>query len=150
MQPKAHIILGIFFVALLYFIFPQISLIGLLIIFLSSVLIDVDHYIYYIIKKRDFNLIKGYNWYKKEIKETLALPMNERKKRYTGFFLFHGIEVLVVLFLNGIFISPIFTFVFIGFSFHWIIDTPHEYYIKRTWHKSSWIYNYIQWKKLTK
>ena len=150
MRPNVHIIFGIFFAFLIYFIFSQISLIGLLIIFFSSVLIDVDHYFYYFIRTKNLNLTKCYSWYDAHLRKILSLPMSGRKKAYTGFYLFHGIEWLTILFLLSKFVFPNFIFLFIGFLLHWIIDAPHEYYIKRTLHKSSLIYNYMQWKKLVR
>lgn len=148
MLPKYHFIFGTLFVFILHFFFPQLSLLNLSLIFLSSFLIDADHYFYYIARERNFNLIKCYNWYREHLKKTLALPMNERKKIYSGFYFFHGLEWLIALFLLGRFISPIFTFVFIGFSLHWVVDTPHEYYIKRTLDKSSLVWNYLRFRKL--
>lgn len=150
MRPKIHLIIGIIFVILLKLFFPNLTWISLSIILFSSVLIDGDHYFYYILRTKNFNLIKCYTWYKKHLEETLALPMSERKKRYTGFYIFHGIEPLIVLFLLGIFISQFFIFVFIGFFLHFIVDVPHEYYIKRTLHKISLIYSYTQFERLEK
>ncbi|MEK6913698.1 MAG: hypothetical protein AABW47_03450 [Nanoarchaeota archaeon] len=150
MRPNVHILFGIFFAFLIYFIFPQISLIGLLIVFFSSVLIDVDHYFYYFIRTKNLNLTKCYGWYDAHLRKILSLPMSGRKKVYTGFYIFHGIEPLIVLFFLGISVSQFFMFTLTGFLLHWIIDTPHEYYIKRTLHKISLIYSYTQWKKLEK
>jgi len=99
-------------------------------------------------RTKDLNFHKCYKWYDKHLKETLVLPMNERKKRYTGFYLFHGIEPLIILFLLGISVSQFFLFIFVGFLLHFVVDVPHEYYIKRTIQKSSLIYNYSQFKKL--
>jgi len=150
MHPKIHIFAGIVLITFLHFIFPSLTLFNLSIIFFSSWLIDVDHYFYYIAKEKDFNLTKCYEWHKLHLHETMNLPMNERKKRYTGFYIFHGVEPLIILFLLGIFVSQFFFFIFIGTFFHMFMDVPHEYYIKRTIQKSSLIYNYIQWKKLEK
>lgn len=148
MLPKIHLVIGILFISLTYLFFPNISKTGLLIILASSVLIDADHCIYYFIQEKDISIKKCYAWHKKHLKETLALPMSERKKKYTGFYIFHGIEWLVILFLLSIFVFPNFIFIFIGFLLHGVVDISHEYYIKRTLHKSSLIYSYIQWKKL--
>ena len=150
MRPKIHLILGIIFVIILKIFLPNITWISLSIILFSSVLIDGDHYLYYILKTRNFNLIKCYKWYKKHLEETLALPMNERKKRYTGFYVLHGIEPLIVLFLLGISVSQFFMFIFIGFFIHFIVDIPSEIIIKRTVHKISLIYSYTQFRKLEK
>jgi hypothetical protein len=148
MHPKSHFIIGLIFIIFLHFIFPQITFLNLLIILFSSVLIDGDHYIYYIIKKRDFNLFKCYNWYKKETDKTSHLPMSERKKRYTGFYIFHGVEILIILFLLSNYVSQFFFFIFIGFSLHLFFDVISEIYFKHTIHKISIIYSYYQWKKL--
>ena len=147
MLPKYHILLGFIFVLILFFLFPEISILNLTIIFFSSWLIDVDHFFYYISKTGDFNLIKCYKWYRAHLRKTLSLPMNERKKVYSGLYFFHGIEWIIILFLLGNYFS-IFFFVFLGFSLHWIVDSPHEYYIKRTIDKISLIWNYHRFKKL--
>ncbi len=150
MRPKIHLIAGIFFVIILNFIFPQIGFLNLSIILFSSVLIDGDHYLYYILRTGNFNLIKCYKWYNAHLKKTLNLSINERKKIYTGFYLFHGIEPLIILFLSGISISPFFFFIFIGFAFHLALDIPSEIIIKGTVHKISLIYSYTQFRKLEK
>jgi len=150
MHPKYHFIIGVIFIIFLHFIFPQITFLNLLIILFSSVLIDGDHYVYYIIKKRDFNLFRCYKWYKIETNKTCHLSMNERKKVYTGFYLFHGIEILIILFLLGTYIAQFFIFIFIGFSLHLFFDIISEIYFKRTIHKISIIYSYYRWKKLVR
>lgn len=150
MQPKSHILAGIFLIILFYFLFPNTSLFGLALLLFSSIFIDADHYLYYIFKEKDFNLTNCYKWYKKNLKETLALPMNKRKNRYTGFYIFHGVEWLIILLLISCFVFPNFIFIFFGFLFHNLLDIPHEYYVKRTFHKISLIYSYTQWKKFEK
>ena len=148
MLPKIHFISGIFFVVLISLFFPKITLLELAIIFLSGILIDADHMIYYSLRTKNFNLKKALKWYKSHLTETLSLPMEGRRKRYTGFYIFHGIEMLVLLLFISIFISRISLFVFLGFFFHMLLDVPHEFVIKRTVHKFSLIYSYSQFKKL--
>ena len=118
MLPSKHFIFGLMFVGFLYFIFPKITFIGFLIILSSTVLIDVDHYIYYIYKKKSFNLKNAYKWFIQIEKKLLSLPWKQRNKFQTGFCFLHGIEVLFVLLILGIFISKYFLFVFVGFAFH--------------------------------
>ena len=122
---------------------------SLLIIFFSSVLIDGDHYFYYILRTKNFSLTKCYAWYKKHLEETLALPMNERKKIYR---ILHSSRNRTYdgFFFSRISVSQFFMLIFIGFLLHFIVDIPHEYYIKRTLHKISLIYSYIQFRKLEK
>ena len=57
MLPKYHIIFGFLFSLILFIFFPFIGLGGFLIIFASSVLIDVDHYAYYLFKNKILSII---------------------------------------------------------------------------------------------
>ena len=123
MLPLKHFIYGLIFAGFLYFIFPKIELAGFLIIIFSTVLIDVDHYLYYIYKKKDFNLKNSYRWFIENQKKLLSLPWKQRNKFQTGFCFLHGIEVLFVLLILGIFISKYFLFVFTGFAFHLLLDS---------------------------
>ncbi|VVB82557.1 Uncharacterised protein [uncultured archaeon] len=146
MLPKYHLILGIFFVTIFYFIFHT-NIFYLLIILLSSVLIDVDHLFYFFIIKKDCNPFHAYNWYTERWKKSKKLSREQLKKTYIGFYMFHGIEILAVLYLLGIYF-PIFFFIFIGFAFHMIVDIPDEIIKKGTIEKSSLIYNYYRFRKL--
>jgi hypothetical protein len=148
MLPKYHILFGLVFIVFLYFFFPAVSLFGLAIIFLSSILIDVDHVLYYFIKKKSLNFYKAYNWYMKRVIQFNQLSREQKKKIYSGFYLFHGIEWLIILFLLGVYINHFFIFIFIGFSFHFILDTIHEIYCKGTVDKISLIWNYHRFRKL--
>ncbi len=148
MLPKFHLFFGIIFVVRLHFLFPQISFFNLSIIFLSSFLIDVDHVFYYFLKTGDINPVRVYRWYMKKWKRFHKIPREQRKNIYSGFYLFHGIEVLMILFLLGFYISPLFSFIFIGFSFHLLVDTVHERYDKGTSDKFSLIYSCYQFRKL--
>jgi hypothetical protein len=147
MNPICHFILGLFFSFLLFFLFPTIGITGILIIFLSSFLIDFDHYLYYIYKKWKFNPLLSYNWYKGNIKKFHSLTYNQQKKVYIGIYIFHGIEVLILLFLLGNLVSNFFTFVFIGFLFHLCLDITYEAFIHKRLDKISLIYNHLTFKK---
>src|SRR3989344_2064766 len=97
MLPKYHALLGFIFSAIVFLIFPQIKLIGALIIFLSSFLIDVDHYLYYIIIKKDFSLKNAYNYH-------LDIRNNNKKGKIR---LFHTAEFLIVLLILSFFYKPL-------------------------------------------
>jgi len=148
MLPKYHFLFGIIFVIVLHFFFPQISFFGLSIIFLSSFLIDVDHVFYYFLKEGILNPFKAYTWAIKRTHAFHKLSRSQRKKFYSGFFLFHGIEWLIILFLLGTYVSRFFIFIFVGFSFHFIIDTIYEIYDKGTVDKISLFWNFYRFKKL--
>jgi len=122
MLPSKHFIFGLLFAGVLYFIFPQITLMGFLIIIFSTFLIDVDHYLYYVYKKKDLGLKNSYNWFMKRRERFLALPWKQRNKFQTGVCCLHGIEILIILFLLS-FVHKYFLFVFIGFAFHLLLDS---------------------------
>ncbi len=148
MLPKYHLFLGILFVIILHLFFPQISFFGLSIIFLSSFLIDADHVFYYSLKKRNLNPVKAYIWAIKRTRAFHNLSRAHRKKFYSGFFLFHGVEWLIILFLLGTYVSHFFIFILIGFSFHFIVDTIHEISDKGTVDKISLFWNFYRYEKL--
>jgi len=119
MLPKTHVILNLIIsLALLFFLKP----IYVLIIFLSSILIDIDHYLYYIFEKRRFSLKSAYNWYLIERKKFHDLSLEEKKKHRYFLFVFHGLETLAILLIFSK-RYPILFFIFIGFSIHLIEDS---------------------------
>jgi len=150
MKLKYHFFFGILLTILLYFLFsPIISLFGLLIIFLSSFLIDVDHYLYYLCKKGDFSLIRAYKWYVKNSHKFCLVPLDKRKNFYLGFYVFHGIEPIIILFFLGFYISQFFTFILIGFFFHLSADLISEIIFRQRIDKISVIQNLLLMRKLT-
>ncbi|MBA7700024.1 hypothetical protein ES703_108730 [subsurface metagenome] len=148
MLPMHHLFSGIIFSLILLFLFPQIGLIGFLIIMLSTVLIDVDHYLYYVYKKKDWSLKHAYNWFIKNKKKFLSLSRKQRNKFYTGFFFLHGIEILLILFLLGKFLSIYFYYILIGVSFHLFLDIIYQRKIHDRLDRISIIYDFLKFKKL--
>jgi hypothetical protein len=147
MNVSKHILLGFLFSILLYFIFPSISLLESFLIFLSSFLIDADHYLYYVYKKRDLSLRNAYRYFIKNKKKMLSLSRKERNKIYGGFVIFHGIEFLILLFLLSL-ISEYFLYILIGCAFHLFSDIlSQKIYWNRT-DKLSLIYDFIKFRKL--
>jgi len=108
MLPKTHILLGAIFSILIYY-FLGLSLFETSLIFLASFLIDFDHYIWHLNKKKNFNLKKAY-FYLKEI--NLSKPL---------FMIFHTIEFLLLIFLIS-FLWEGFLFILIGMLFHSVLD----------------------------
>jgi len=148
MRPKQHIIFGLIFSLIIFLIFPKIKLIGFLIIFLSSVLIDVDHYLFYVFKTRDFNLRRSYKWFLRYEEKFKEISKEERKKIPSVLFFLHGFEILAVIILLSIFVSDWFLFVFVGFSFHLFLDVLYLYLKKLRFDKISLIYDYFKFKKM--
>lgn len=148
MLPKFHLLSGIILSIFLILIFPNISTISLLIIIFSTFLIDIDHYIYYVFKKKDFSLIKSYNYFYSKFKQISKMPVYKRKKYYTVFPFLHGIEILFIVFLLSIFVSKNFFFVLIGFSLHIFLDFYDSFKKNLRNDRLSVIYDFIKFKKL--
>ena len=129
MYTKSHILLGAVFALMLYFVF-HFSIASSLIVFLSSVLIDIDHYLFYAIGKRDFSLKNSYNWFVNLKKRFKELPKGTRKKYSFGFTPLHSIEFLVPLFILGL-LNGFFLLIFIGFFFHVFFDMLYEIFISK-------------------
>jgi len=148
MYPKHHVILGFIFSLIVFTIFPQIGFLGFSIIFLSSFLIDVDHYLAYALKHNEWNIKKVINGNFAMSKKLLSLPRKKRNKYYGFVAFFHGIEVLLILLILAIFVSPIFLLILTGFLFHETLDTLHQPTYWDRIDKLSSIYDYFKFKKL--
>ncbi len=148
MIPRQHLFFGLIFVLILFFIFPQIGWIEFFIIIASTILIDFDHYVYYVYKKKNLNLKKAYYWFFENCKKYCSLSREQKNKYYTGFCFLHGVEILVILFFLGKFFSVYFYYILIGFSFHLFLDIVYQIYSKERVDKFSLIYDFFKFKKL--
>lgn len=148
MIPKYHILLGFVFSIVLFLIFPGIGLIGTSIIFLSSFLIDTDHYIYYALKEKDISPIKSIKYFFAKRKKLINMNAKKRNEFYSGFCFLHGIEILILLLIAGIFVSRYFLFILLGFAFHIFLDISEEIYRGIRIDKISVIYDWFKFKRL--
>ena len=128
MFPKKHIICGFLFSLILFILFPSISILGALIIFLSSIAIDIDHYIYFILLKKSISLKKAYDWFVIDRKFWLELSPQKREKFRKKILFLHGVEFLILLGVLA-FLSSFFLYIFIGVLFHLILDLIDLYLI---------------------
>jgi len=147
MYPLQHLIFTGIFASGLFFLFPQMGFIGFLIITVSGVLIDVDHYLYYVYKRKNLSLTDSYRWYLKNEKKFLSLPREKRGEFYEGFFFLHGIEILVLLIIF-MFFSKYFLFVFTGFIFHLFLDIFYQRKRKDRIDRISFVNDFFKFKKL--
>ena len=146
MFPKTHIIINFFISLPLLFI---INPVFVLIFFLSSFLIDVDHYLYYIFKKKSFSLKKAYNWFVIGGIKLRKLSKQERKKHNLGIMIFHGIEQIIILTLISAIFLPLF-YIALGFFIHLIEDLIEDIPLGITKRKVSLIYSIYYYNKLNK
>ena len=115
MYTSKHAIVTFFICIPLFFVYRW----WVLLIFASAVLIDVDHYLNYIFKFKKFNIRKAYIFYR---------DRDRQKKRPKLLFIFHTWEVLVAIFILGMFYQ-IFWFIFLGFFIHMLEDL-YDYYTR--------------------
>ena len=154
MLPKSHFIFGLIFSLLLLFLFPQIEILGFLIIFASSFLIDVDHYLFYVFIKKDYSLKNAYHWFMEKHRKFRNLSRSERRERLKQKgplpCIFHGIEAIAVLIILSFF-SKFFLYILIGFLFHEVLDFIWAIYLGEGYsHFGSQIYNYFEFKRRLK
>ncbi len=149
MDVSIHVVLGFLFSVLCFAIFPQIGLIGFSLIFLSSVLIDIDHYLYYVYKKKNLSLKKAYGWCVKKRDIYLSLPPEKRKKTFAGFYFLHGFEILILFFLLSYFFKPS-IFIFLGLSFHLLLDLVYQSIFLHTSNRIFLVRDYFRYKNSEK
>lgn len=150
MHTKHHILFSTIFCLLIKLLIP-ITWFHLFLIWISSwFLIDLDHPIYYSIKTKNFNPRKFLESSRKKRSHFEKLSLKEKKKIKTPIFIFHGVEILIILTLLTI-IHPIFYYILIGFIFHLILDFIDYYKINaKILSKASVIYTIIRNKKRKK
>lgn len=108
MLPKWHALIGFLCSIILYAL--GVSPFYSLIVFLASVFIDVDHYLFYVRKTGETSLKKAYRWH-------ILLG----KKHKPIMHIFHTLEFhLLILALS--FFYPLFFFIFIGMLIHSFLD----------------------------
>lgn len=125
MLPKHHILFGFVFSALLFIIFPKLTLVGALIVFLMSFLIDFDHYLFYVFKHRKLSLSKAYNFFLKETESA-----HKHKNYYAPLTIFHTAEAFILMIVAA-FYSNIAFYVLIGSSFHFALDAYATFFIHK-------------------
>lgn len=131
MLPKYHILLGAIFSFTLYLI--GISLFYSVIIFLASVFIDIDHYIWYVQRKKDWGLRKAYIWHKEQ-------PQIHKPVMH----IFHTIEFIFIIIVLS-FYSKLLLFISVGLLFHSFLDIidmiPNKRYLCREFSFIKYIIN---------
>jgi len=145
MNPSWHIFLGFLFSVFLIFLFPEVGVANLTLLFLASILIDVDHYLFYIYEKRGFNLRKAYDYFM-EHKKKWGEFGNKVHDTSPSFFIFHGVEVLLLLFALSFFFKPLY-FIFIGFSFHILLDLVEQAVYSNKSQKLSIVNDFLNYKR---
>jgi len=110
MYPLTHIVLSLV-LAIILKLLTALSSVEILIILMAAILIDIDHWFVYVIKKKSFSISGSYKWF---------ISLTKLKRKPVFLCIFHTIECFIVLIL----LSKIlfFKFVLIGFVFHNLLD----------------------------
>jgi hypothetical protein len=131
MLPKNHILFGFLFSTILYFLLP-LTILEATIIFLSSFLIDFDHYLLYVYRKKRLSLKNSLRYFYNEGKKwKKIMPIKNQYKR--NIFIFHGVETWIPLAIISIYF-PIFWFVLIGIGIHIFLDYIIILRLKDPWY----------------
>lgn len=120
MLPRWHILLGAIFTIIIWFFAPGLHYTYLILIFLSTFLIDFDHYLVFVYHKKSLSLSESFKYYDRltaREKSDIAKGI----KRKSHFQIFHTIEFHVLIGLLGIFWMGFF-YIFIGMVFHSLLD----------------------------
>ena len=118
MRTSVHLVVSIILSALLYPLFGW----KVLLILISGVLIDIDHYFWYIYKYRKIDIFESYKFFIK--------PMNEKDfKSIMGILLiFHTVEFLTIMIVLSYFNKIILIFT-IGLLLHYALDLIYLYFV---------------------
>lgn len=142
MLPRWHVLLGAIFTLIIWLIFPQVSWIYLTLIFLSSFLIDFDHYATAVFNTKKFSLKDSFNYYKILGKKHESEAAKGIRKKGV-FHLFHTLEFHLIVFLLG-FIWQGFFYIFLGMLFHSGMDIIYLVYKDRMYLREFFFINWLR------
>lgn len=149
MFPKYHILFGALFSIFLWLIYPAIGL-YVIIVFLATFLIDIDHYLVYVIRKKAINPRKAHSYFY-SIHKNLKPMLNKGVKVKAPLVFIHTIEFLVFTFVLALF-YPLFLFILAGILFHSLLDVIDMFMVFGTVYPRSFsiIHYYFNKKKNSK
>lgn len=137
MFSRYHILSSLIFL----FLYPLLGW-YVLVIILASILIDADHYFFFVTRKKSFNIFYMPKYFKVLIKK---IRKYEGPRLYV-LMVFHTIEFLILAFIFALFFE-IFMLIFIGFIFHIFCDFIDGYFIHKDHVKKSFsVIGYIRTK----
>ena len=126
MMPKWHVLFGGIF-SLVLIAFFDLSLVQGAIVFISSVMIDLDHYVLYVIKERKIHPKKFWDHSMKRRDTWRSFSKKEKKLHKEPHFILHGLETIFILIILSYFLD-IFFWIFLGLSFHIFLDILERIY----------------------
>jgi hypothetical protein len=141
MLPFEHVLYGLIVSFLLYYL-AYVPLIGAVIIFIVSWGIDVDHYLFYVFKKKDVSLHRAYRFF--HDLPVVKLIKKQGKRYDAPLCAFHTIEAVIIMIILS-FYSEIARYVLFGAILHFVGDIYHMLVIlKEPRARRYTIFNYIK------
>jgi len=142
MLPRWHIFWGLIFTGIIWLSSPSIEYYYLIILFLSTVLLDIDHYINAAYKEKNLSLRKAFSYYSRLNKRIKFQELKGIRKK-EDFHPLHTVEFHLVIAILAYFFTP-FIFVFLGIVFHSLLDLFSLIYRRRIYLREYflifWIY----------
>lgn len=88
-----------------------------LLVFIGGFLIDVDHWMWFVQQKKNFSILKAYNYHKNgDCQKAGVKPLN----------IFHTVEFLVLVFILSLYSTYIFI-ITLGIYSHMFLDCLHSW-----------------------
>jgi len=144
MRVLSHVILGGIISLLIFLLAPDIAFSSFLVIFVSSVLIDIDHYLSYAITNNDLNFVRMCKYQEKRMKVWEGLSRKQKRYSKHDIIIFHGIEFFLLVAAIALFYE-LARFILIGISIHMILDFIDLYFSEAPFYvKSSQLYLYFK------
>ena len=141
MLPRWHIFWGAIFTLIIWYFAQDLKPIYLLLIFLSTFLIDLDHYLVAVKENNTLSLKRSLIYFKENNKKEIS--DHKKGKRNRGhFFLFHTIEFHIFIAILGLFWIGFF-YIFIAMVFHSLLDLfwllYHDMFYVREFFLFNWL-----------
>lgn len=120
MQPKWHFLYSFVFTYILFYFF-NFTPSSLVLVFFSSIFIDLDHVLLYYLETKNLHPKRFLEWSERKKLAWEALSSAERQEYRSPHFLLHGVEFVFILVLLS-FWQRFFIFILLGVIFHLFLD----------------------------
>jgi hypothetical protein len=120
MIPRWHVLWGLIFTAVVWYFSPQLSIFYIVLLFLSTFLMDFDHYANSAIKTKNLSLFKSFKYHDK-LREIEDREKAKGIRNRGPFHPFHTVEFHMLVALLGLLWIGFF-YIFLGMIFHSLLD----------------------------
>lgn len=129
MYPRWHILSGAILALLVWIAAPNLNFVYIILLFLSSFLMDVDHYFCSVIKTKKLGIFNAFHYHEKLVEEEKRKHEQGLKEK-SDFHLFHTIEAHVLIGLLSLFWMGFF-YIFLGMVFHSLLDLYCLFFLEK-------------------